>query len=332
MGTRSESNQKLSASAMVVAAFVLSSGCQPGGPEPKPTGGGGVKLAFVTNNASDFWKLASNGVHKYEAEASVRVDIKMPANGKTEEQNEIIENLVSQGYDAIAVSVAAPKEQTPMLDRVASKTKLITFDSDAVSSKRLLYVGSVNYEAGQKLGERIVQLLPKGGRIAIFVGSLSADNAQERLKGIEDAVFFHKIEIAAKLEDQTDRARARANVTKILNTRPDIKLMCGLWSYNGPAIAQAIDASPRRGKVLAAVFDEEEGTLSGLKSGTISATVVQNPYEMGYRSAKWLHLLATDFDKARAAIPANRIENTGVEVIDKASVADFESRLAEWKK
>jgi len=332
MGARSDSNLKFALSAVVVTAHLLASGCKPGGSETSPTGGGGVKLAFVTNNASDFWKLAANGVHKYEAEASVKVDIKMPANGKVEEQNAIIDDLLKQGYDAIAVSVVAPKAQTAMLDAAASKTKLITFDSDAVSSKRLIYVGSVNYEAGKKLGERIVELLPKGGKIAIFVGNLSADNAQERLKGIEDAVFFHKIEIVMKLEDQTDRAKARANVTHVLNTRPDVKLVCGLWSYNGPAIAAALEASPRRGNVLAAVFDEEEGTLNGIKSGTISATVVQHPFEMGYRSAKWLHLLASDFDVARAGFPANRIENTGVEVIDKANIADFESRLAEWKK
>ena len=332
MAASSESNLKFVASAVVVVALALASGCQPGGSQPRGGGAGGVRLAFVTNNASEFWKLAANGVHKYEAEAAVKVDIKMPANGTVEEQNEIIEGLLSQGYEAIAVSVVAPKAQTAMLDAAAAKTRLITFDSDAVTSKRLLYVGSVTYEAGKNLGDRIVELLPKGGKIAVFVGSLSADNAQERLKGIEDAVFFHKIEIVSKLEDQTDRGKARANVTEVLNTRSDVKLVCGLWSYNGPAIAAALEASPRRGKVLAAVFDEEEGTLNGLKSGTISATVVQHPFEMGYRSAKWLHLLATDFDTARAGIPANRIENTGVEVIDKANVADFESRLAEWKK
>src|SRR4051812_29455535 len=76
-------------------------------------GGSGkvVKLAFVTNNASEYWKTASNGVHKYENEGKVQVDIKMPPNGKTEEQNQIIETLISQGYDAIAVSVIAPKDQ-----------------------------------------------------------------------------------------------------------------------------------------------------------------------------------------------------------------------------
>jgi len=296
-------------------------------PEPKV-----VKLAFVTNNTSEFWKIAGNGVHKYEQEGKVQVDIKMPPNGKTEEQNQILENLVSQGYDAIAVSVIAPKDQVPVLDRAAAKTRLITFDSDAAASKRLLYVGTINYEAGKKLGERIVQLLPKGGKMAVFVGFFSADNAGQRLKGIEDAIAGHGIEIVEKREDQTDRAKARSNVEDILNARPDLALVCGLWSYNGPAIAAALEGTGKKGKVLAAVFDEEDGTLKGIHAGTIAATVVQHPYEMGYRSAKWMHQLATQFETAKAAIPKDGIENTGVEVLDKDNVAGFETRLAEWKK
>jgi ribose transport system substrate-binding protein len=323
------------------SAAVALAGCSGGGDStPKggasPAAGGDtgkiVKLAFVTNNASEFWKIASNGVHKYEQEAKVQVDIKMPPNGKTEEQNQILENLVSQGYDGIAVSVIAPKDQIPVLNRAAETAKLITFDSDAPDAKRLLYVGTINYEAGKALGERIVQLLPKGGKMAVFVGFFSADNAGQRLKGIEDAIAGHNIEIVEKREDQTDQAKARSNVEDILNARPDLKLVCGLWSYNGPAIAAALEGTGKKGKVLAAVFDEEDGTRKAIKAGTISATVVQHPYEMGYRSAKWIHQLATDFEKAKAAIPANGIENTGVEVLDSGNIEDFEKRLAEWKK
>jgi ribose transport system substrate-binding protein len=314
----------------VAVAFSVACGGGGGGsasPEPKV-----VKLAFVTNNTSEFWKIAGNGVRKYEGEGKVQVDIKMPPNGKTEEQNQILENLVSQGYDAIAVSVIAPKDQVPVLDRAAAKTRLITFDSDAAASKRLLYVGTINYEAGKELGKRIVQLLPKGGKMAVFVGFFSADNAGQRLKGIEDAIAGHNIEIVEKREDQTDRAKARSNVEDILNARPDLALVCGLWSYNGPAIAAALEGTGKKGKVLAAVFDEEDGTLKAIHAGTIAATVVQHPYEMGYRSAKWMHRLATQFEAAKADIPKDGIENTGVEVLDKDNVAGFEARLAEWKK
>ncbi|HXK20432.1 MAG TPA: substrate-binding domain-containing protein, partial [Polyangiaceae bacterium] len=88
-----------------------------------------VKLGFVTNNPSQFWKIAEAGLRKYEKEAKVQVDMKMPPNGTPEDQNQILQNLASQGYDAIAVSVIAPKDQLHVLNEVADKTNLITFDS-----------------------------------------------------------------------------------------------------------------------------------------------------------------------------------------------------------
>jgi ribose transport system substrate-binding protein len=302
------------------------------------TGGGGsgpakpVKLAFVTNNASEFWKIAAAGLHSYEKEGKVQVDLKMPPNGTTEEQNQLLENLGSQGYDAIAVSAIAPSDQVPVLNQVAAKSKLITFDSDAPSSKRLLYIGTNNYEAGKALGGKIVELLPKGGKMAVFVGTLSADNAAQRLKGIEAAIQGHSIEIVDRREDNTDRAKARSNVEDIINAHSDLDLVAGLWSYNGPAIALAIEALGKKGKVQAAVFDEEEGTLNAIEAGVIAATVVQKPFQFGYLASKWMHDLATRGEAALQAIPPTRIIDTGVEVITASNVAEFKRNLAEMKK
>jgi ribose transport system substrate-binding protein len=295
-----------------------------------------LKLAFVTNNASDFWKIAAAGIHKYEREANVQVDIKMPPTGTTEEQNQILENLMAQGYHGIAVSAKAPNDQVALLNKVAAKTNLITHDSDAAKSNRLVYIGTDNFEAGKVLGAEIVKLLPNGGKMAVFVGTLSADNAAQRLKGVEDAIKGHNIEIIAKKEDQTDRAKARSNVEDVINGYPDLKLVCGLWSYNGPAISAAIKGTRKKGKVLAAVFDEEDGTLRGIEDGTISCTVVQKPFMFGYLSSKLLHELAT---KGEAALPKEDKIDTGVTVINNQptsassrNVKEFRTELEQLKK
>jgi ribose transport system substrate-binding protein len=256
----------------------------------------------------------------------------MPPNGTTEEQNQIVENLASQGYHAIAVSAVAPTDQVPMLNRVAARTPLITFDSDAPASNRLLYIGTNNFEAGRALGQEIVKLLPSGGNMAVFVGSFSADNAAERFRGIQDAIKGHNITVVDRREDGTDRAKARSNVEDIVNAHRDLNLVAGLWSYNGPAIAAALESLGRKGKVQAAVFDEELGTLQAIANGTVAVTVVQKPFEFGYLSSKWMHDLATKGDAARAAIPANRMIDTGVEVITKDNVDAFSKRLAELTK
>src|SRR5258706_2251753 len=110
----------------VSLSFGLSSGCERGGRDGSKV----LKLGFVTNNASDFWKIAAAGVQKYEKEGGVQVDVKIPSNGTAAEQDQIIENLSSQGYDAIALSPVAPNDQIQLLNKIGEKTKLITFDSD----------------------------------------------------------------------------------------------------------------------------------------------------------------------------------------------------------
>jgi ribose transport system substrate-binding protein len=291
-----------------------------------------VKLAFVTNNTSSFWQLASAGVHKYEQEGKVQVDVKLPPNGTVDEQNQILQNLVSQGYDAIAVSAIAPQDQTTQLNAIAGHTNLLTFDSDAAKSNRLLYIGTDNYAAGKALGGEIVKLLPHGGNIAVFVGTFAADNAAQREKGIEDAIAGHDIVVADKREDNTDRARARSNVEDIVNSRHDLNLVVGLWNYNGSAIAAALEGLGKKGTVQAAVFDEDEGTLDGIAHGTIQVTVVQKPFMFGYLASKWMHDLATKGDATKAALPPGHIIDTGVEVINKDNLEDFRARLAAMKK
>lgn len=326
--TRRNRNRKMRIAGGILAGLVACAACTRDGGGTGTGSTRAVKLAFVTNNASEFWKMAAAGVRKYEGEGRVQVDVKMPPNGTTEEQNQILENLASQGYDAIAVSAIAPNDQVPVLNRIAEKTPLITFDSDAPRSNRLLYIGTDNYEAGRALGAQIVTLLPSGGNVAVFVGSFSADNAAQRFKGIQDAISGHKIVVVDRREDGTDRAKARSNVEDIVNAHRDLNLVAGLWSYNGPAIAAALESLGKRGKVLAAVFDEEAGTLEGIANGTIACTVVQKPFQFGYLSSKWMHDLATRGDSARAAIPPGKVIDTGVEVITKDNVAEFSRQLA----
>ena len=108
-------------------------------------------------------------------------------------------------------------------------------------------------------------------------------------------------------------------------------MVAGLWSYNGPAIASAIEALGKKGQVKAAVFDEEDGTLNAIGEGIIDVTVVQKPFQFGYLASKWMHELATK-PEAINTLPPTKSIDTGVEIISKANVADFKAKLAEMKK
>jgi ribose transport system substrate-binding protein len=69
-------------------------------------------------------------------EAQIQVDMKKPQSGTPQDQNHILRELSRQGYDAIAVSVIAPREQLQVLNEIADKTSLLTFDSDVAPGRR----------------------------------------------------------------------------------------------------------------------------------------------------------------------------------------------------
>jgi len=288
-----------------------------------------LKFAFITNNSSEFWKIAEKGVQKANTELGVHVEVKMPETGKPEQQKKIIEDLISQGYHGFAISLISPADQTRDIDKATAKLNVITHDSDGPQSKRLAYIGTNNYEAGKVLGNELKKLLPNGGKVAAFVGTLAADNASQRLKGVKDALVGSKIEIAATKEDNKDMTKARTNVEDVINANPDVVALIGLWSYNTPSIVAAVKASGKADKLTVAGFDEEEGTLQGIDDGVVKATVVQKPFEFGYRSVKLLYELST---KGASALPKDPIIDTGVEVVTKDNVAAFKAKLAELKK
>lgn len=283
-----------------------------------------IRVAFVTNNASDFWKIAEAGTKKAAMEFGVDVAFRIPSKGTAEEQQQILQDLVTSGVSGIAISPKDPSNQTEMLNEAAAKANLVTQDSDAPDSNRLCYIGTNNYNAGVEAGKLVKTALPSGGKIMVCVGTMDAQNAADRYKGLEDELKGSKCEIIETRTDETDRAKAVANVEDAISTHPDIAAFVGLWSYNGPAILNAVKSAKKTGKIKIICFDEEEETLQGVQDGHIFGTVVQRPFLFGYQSVKVLSQLAKG-DKS--IVPANKQIVIPTLSVTKDNVGNFWAEL-----
>lgn len=283
------------------------------------------KLAFVTNNTSDFWTIARKGTEKADAEfEDVTVEFKMPGEGTAAEQKRIIDDLLSVGVDGIAISPKDPQNQTPFINEIAQKTLVITQDSDAANSNRAVYIGTNNIEAGKQAGKLLKEALPNGGKIMVFVGDLDSQNAKERLQGIKEVIQGTKIEIIDVRTDESDRAKAKTNVADSLVKYSDISGLVGLWSYNGPAILNAVKEANKTGQVKVVCFDEEDETLAGVKDGSIYGTVVQQPFEFGYQAIKMMrNILNGD----KSGIPESKQIIVPTLEIKKENVEEFTAKL-----
>jgi ribose transport system substrate-binding protein len=193
----------------------------------------------------------------------------------------------------------------------------------------VLYIGTDNTQAGVQAGELIKKALPDGGKIMMFVGTMGADNARERVDGIRKALEGSKVEIIDIRTDEVDFARAKRNVEDTLTKYPDIEGLVGLYSYNTPQIVEAVRASGRQGDVKVIGFDEDPVTLRGIADGIVDATVVQQPYEFGYQSMK---LLARYIEGDKSFIPANELMIIPTKVIDSSNVAEFQTTMKELLK
>jgi len=284
-----------------------------------------LKLAFLTNNASDFWTIARAGCNQAKKEIKdITVEFRIPSNGTAAEQTQIFNDLLVKGTDGIAISPVDPANQIAMLDHGTEKSLIVTQDSDAPKSKRAFYVGTDNVAAGRQAGELIEKALPQGGNIMLFVGKRDAQNAKERIQGLEEVLKESNVKIIGVRTDDTDHVRAKQNVSDTLVKDPDISALVGLWSYNGPAIVGAVKDANKVGKVKIITFDEETDTLQGIKDGVITATVVQNPYEFGRLAVT---LMTKKLRGEDLKIPENKAFIVPTRAIDQSNVDEFWANL-----
>lgn len=321
-----------------IAIGALLSGCKPSADKSfSPPSTARKKVAFVSNGVAAFWTIAAAGVKAGGEKFGVDAETLMPTQSGVSDQKRIIEDLLTRGIDGISVSPVDPDNQTDLLNTAAKRTKLITNDSDAPKSDRLVYIGLDNYTAGRLCGDLVREAMPAGGTVMLFIGRLEQDNAKLRRQGVIDSVLGrpenrtnfdppgqvlegNNFKILGTLTDQFDFSKGKANAEDTLSKYPDIGCMVGLFGYNPPLILEALQQSGKIGKVKVVAFDEDDATLAGVQKGTVHGTVVQNPYMYGFKSIEVLAELA----KGNAAvIPGNKFIDIPARQIRKGNVDEF---------
>ncbi len=315
---------------------------------------GKAKVAFVSNNAYEFWTFAQKGAEKAAGEFDVELEFKKPQEGSVEVQQQIIDTLISRGFKGIAVSPNEPKNSLSYYkDKVSSKVALVMTDNDLPDpAVRKCYIGTHNYRAGRGAGELVKKAFPKGGKIAIFVGKIDSTNAIERRQGVLDVLAGKDLKdmdkttkpdatdfdlgngytLVATKVDGADVKNCQAQAEDMLVKTPDVNCLIGLWEYNPPAMLRAVQGSKNPVKPLIVAFDENPDTLKGIRTGEVVGTIVQDPYQFGYQSIKVLASLAKGNDdvlKTWPNITSDRSIYVDHQTITKDNIDAFEKKVKE---
>ncbi|MEO8393233.1 MAG: substrate-binding domain-containing protein, partial [Chloroflexota bacterium] len=213
-----------------------------------------VRLAIVVNVLSPFWTAAAIGEQRASSELGAPVVFEAPdKNDSIASQQSILESMVTDQYSGVAFSAVDPASVVNVVKAgMAAKTNFILMDSDSPNSGRPVYFGLDNYNGGVLAAKAMLTALNDGadcGQVIGFVGFLTAQNAIDRIQGIKDTFKDTKCTFETVLADNGDPSIALSNAETAITTYPDAAGFIGLYSYNGPAIGQALTAADMVGKI-----------------------------------------------------------------------------------
>lgn len=284
-----------------------------------------LRLVFVANTPDDFWSVVRLGCDKATRQlGNVDLDFRFPATPTAAAQQELMNSLVTEGVDGIAVSPIDPDNQTEFFNGIAAKTLLVCVDSDAPKSRRTCYIGIDNFAAGQQAAELLKAALPQGGKIVVLLSYLEAQNTKDRSEGLKAGLAGSKIQIIETLADGAKIDIAQKLAADAMSKYPDLAAIDCLNGYQGPAVLTAVRGAGKAGQLKIVCFDDSSDTLAGIEAGDIFGTIVQPPFNTGYqtvvRMGKQLDGDKTQLAEGKVLLPSTELTK------DKVMV------FREWRK
>jgi len=282
-------------------------------------------VAIVANALSPFWTAGQIGSQRAASELGISVIFNAPIKpGDIASQRNMVGSFIKDGYKGLAFSAIDSASIEPAIQAgIAQGISFVAIDSDAPKADRLVYIGTNNYNAGVTAGKALLQALGQpGGKVVGLVGTLTAQNAADRIRGIQDTLKGTNVTLETIMVDDLDPLKAENNASQALAKYPDLAAFVTLYSYDGAAAGQALKVTNQVGKVKIIAFDLEPQTITLLKQGVIAAAIGQRPYFMGYLSVYALYAAVTlgpavtlQLLSPYASGPDKDVIDTGVDIV-----------------
>lgn len=281
------------------------------------------------NSKIPYWQEAGAGMVEAARGLGVSAELIGPDSLDSKAEQEEFRRAVSKKPAGILVSPSDPGLLTADINAaVAAGIPVVTIDSDAPASKRLLFIGTNNYQAGLMGGRLAVKKLNGKGSVLIFTIAGQV-NIEERLRGYKDAFEGHPgIKIFDVVDMHGDARVVFDKTTEIADKQKDkVDAFIALEALAGSEIAEVLSRKNVEGKLIIAM-DTQTGTLDWIEKGKIEATISQKPYTMAFYAIRLLadlnvnklpSLTINFAQEPRSPLPA--FVDTGSSLVDKTNVA-----------
>lgn len=274
------------------------------------------KIVIVAKNLdAEFWKTFEAGAQRAFDDFDIDGEVIAPdaIYPITNEAN-TLKKVLRKHPDALIVTPIHPSVTIPVLMEYKKENIPVLFAGrDAEWKDKVTYIGTDHLALGTKAGELLGSMLYPGDQVAIIHGNLQDPALMERTEGARMALEEAGIEIVTEQLGEDQSETTVSVMGNILQNYPHIK---GVVATGDLIALDALKIIEGKGlKIPVVGVDGITNMIKYIKSGKLSATVAQNPYDMGYISVEqaWKTIHGRGVPK--------RIDS-GVDIITQDNVKD----------
>ncbi|NOU67570.1 substrate-binding domain-containing protein [Paenibacillus sp. LMG 31461] len=271
---------------------------------------------ILRSQEGDYWKTVKLGAEVAAKEFDVTLDFRAPGDeADVKGQIALMEQSIASLPDAIVLAANDYKELSPIVDEAGkAHIPVITVDSEVETNNVRSFIGADNYAAGQLAGRQLIKLMGTSGQIAIMSFRKGERNTELREKGLLDEISkFPEVQVIDKVYSLTDRELSAKLTHDVIDKHPELDGIVALNEISSIGVASAVQSRNLNEKVKIITFDSTSEELELLQEGVIQATIIQNPFSIGYLGVK------SAVDAIEGKTVPKRVE-TGLKAIDLSNM------------
>ncbi len=274
-----------------------------------------------------FFEAAAKGGEEAAGEiGDVELIYTGPTDTTAEGQIEVINSLIAQKVDAIAVSANDQDALVPALKKAMQRgIKVISWDSGVAADGRMLHL---NPSSNALIGNMIVKLaadhLPDGGDVAVLSASATATNQNiwiEEMNKVTDQ--YNGINVVATVygDDLADKSYREAE--GLMKSHADLKAIIAPTSVGIVAAAQAVSDAGKAGEINVTGLGLPSEMAGHIESGASKSFAIWNPIDLGYSAVMLANSLIDGIEAAPGAeIPMGRMGTLTLDDNSEGAMAD----------
>ena len=250
------------------------------------------KITYIMGlTGNPFYATVACGGSDMARQLNVAFDAQGPAQYQAALQMRVLDAVIASKPDGILFTADDPVALTATLIQAkAMGIKIISIDGDVQDmSVAIANIQSDNVQGGMQAAKALAAAIGGKGKVLAMMNSPAANVAQQRLRGFtEELKNYPDITFLGVQYSNNQTVKAAGIVTATVAAHPDLAGIFTITTNNTEGAATGVREVGGIGRIKIVGFDTSDPIVEAIRNGTVTADIVQYPYQVGQLGVKMM--------------------------------------------